>query len=223
MWSLLKAEIQYNTPIFWYIIICSVLGFFAIHLMPVITGEVPENQNSGSIFLSLMVAYFVMSMLANPWGKEKRTRQFIKLPVSLQHMRVAHFLVYVLFWIILVFFFVLFTLVSQYFIVDSSIFLMLCVQTGLVLFIYALSGFLGCFPDSIWRKSIEIMFLLVLLFIAIAGVIHTYQTAVDSHFVDSILSWIYRSKLSASLWLFFGLGLTIFVVLFGNRQSYRDT
>ena len=167
MWSLLKAEIQYNTPIFWYVIICSVLGFLAIHLMPVITGEVPGNQNSGTIFLSLMVAYFVMSMLTNPWGKEKRTRQFVKLPVSLLHTRLAHFLLHLLFWIILVLFFLLFTQVSKYFVLDSAIFLVICVQTGLALFIYALFGFFNCFTDSVWRKSVEIISLLVFLFISI--------------------------------------------------------
>lgn len=223
MWPLLKAEMKYNSPILWYIVICSVLGFLGIHFMPDITGDAPLNPNSGSIFLSLMVAYFIMSMLSNPWGKEKRTRQFLKLPVSLQQIKISYFLVYVLYWILLVFIFLLCTLISKYFILDASAFLMLCVQTGIAFFIFALFGFVSCFPDSVGRKSFEIFLLLVFLFISIAGVIHTYQGKGDSHFFDSVLSWIYRSKLSASLWLIFGLGLTLLVLRFSSRKSYADT
>jgi hypothetical protein len=223
MWPLFRAEIQYNSPIFWYVVTCSVLGFLGIHFMPEITGDAPLNPNSGTIFLSLMVAYFIMSMLSNPWGKEKRTRQLLKLPVSLQQIKISHFLVYVLYWILLVFIYLLCTLVSKYFILDASAVLMLCVQTGIAFFIFALFGFVSCFPDSVGRKSIEIFLLLIFLFISIAGVIHTYQGKGDSHFVDSVLSWIYRSKLRASFWLIFGLGLTLLVLRFANRKSYADT
>ncbi|MGD9346653.1 MAG: hypothetical protein PVH84_12365 [Candidatus Aminicenantes bacterium] len=223
MWPLFRAEIQYNSPIFWYIVVCSVLGFLGIHFMPEITGEAPLNPNSGTIFLSLMVAYFMMSMLSNPWGKEKRTRQLLKLPVSLQQIKIAHFLVYILYWILLVFLYLLCTLVSEYFVLDASAFLMLCVQTGIAFFIFALFGFVSCFPDSAGRKSIEIFLLLLFLFISIAGIIHTYQAKGDTHFVDSVLSWMYQSKLSASLWLIFGLGLTVLVLRFAIRKSYADS
>jgi len=223
MWPLFRAEIQYNSPIFWSILICSVLGFLGIHFMPEITGEAPLDPNSGAIFLSLMVAYFIMSMLSNPWGKERRTRQLLKLPVSLQQIKNAHFLVYVVYWVLLVFLYLLGTLVSKYFVLDASAFLMLCVQTGMAFFIFALFGFVGSFPDSIGRKPIEIFLLSVFLFIAIAGVIHTYQAKSDTHFVDSVFSWMYRSKLSASLWPILGLGLTVLVLRLKTRKSYADT
>ncbi len=202
--------------------ICSVLGFLAIHFWPVATGEVPTNKNSGTIFLSLMVAYYIMSMLSNPWGKEKRTRQFIMLPVSLRHIRISHFLLYVLYWILLVSIFLLYTLVSKYFVLNSATFLILCVQTGLVFFFYSLFGLVSCFPESVSRKSTEIFLLLFFSFISIAGVIHTYQAKDDAHFVDSVLSWLYRSKLSAVLWLIFGLGLAFLVLRFTKRKSYAD-
>ena len=223
MWALIRAEIVYNSPILLYIVICSVLGFSGIHFMPLITGDSPLNPNSGIIFLSLMVAYFIMSILSNPWGKEKRTRQLIKIPVSLQNIKISHFLVYVLYWILLVFIFLFCTWVSKYFVLDSPAFLILCVQTGIALFIYALFAIISCFPDSVGRKSIEVFLLLIFLFISIAGVIHTYQAKGDSHFVDSALSWIYRSKISASLWLILGLGLSLLVLRFANRRSYSDT
>jgi len=223
MWPLLKAEIKYNIPILLYIIICSVLGFFAIHFWPVLTGEAPSNQNSGTVFLSLMVAYFIMSILSNPWGKEKRTSQFIRLPVSLQHIKISHFFLYVLYWILLVLIFLCCVLLSNYFVLDYTILLILCVQTGIAFVFYALFGFVTYFPESVGRKAIEIFLLLFFVFISIAGVIHTYQAGGDSVFVDSVLSWLYQSKLSAVLWLFFGFGLTFLVVRFAERKSYADT
>jgi len=222
MWQLFKSEIKYNMPILWYIIICSVMGFLAIHFWPVLTGEVPSNQNSGTIFLSLMVAYFIMSMLSNPWGKEKRTQQFIRLPVSIQLIRISHFLLYVLYWILLVSIFLCCVLLSHYFLLDYPTFLILCVQTGVAFVFYSLFGFVTCFPESVGRKTIEVFLLLFFAFISIAGVIHAYQAGGDSFFVDSVLSWIYRSKLSAALWLIFGFGLAFLVIRFGERKSYAD-
>lgn len=223
MWPLLRAEIRYNTPIIWYIIICSVLGFLAIHFWPVLAAESPSNQNSGTIFLSLMVAYFIMSILSNPWGKEKRTRQFIRLPVSIQHIRLSHFLLYALYWILLVSIFLVFTPLSHDFSLDYPIVLILCVQTGIAFAFYALFGLVNCFPESVGRKALEIFLLLFFLFISIAGVIHTFQAKGDSHFVDSVLSWLYRSKLSAALWLIVSIGLIFLVVRFAERRSYADT
>jgi hypothetical protein len=222
MWLLLKAEIKYNIPILWYIVICSVLGFLAIQFWPELTNETPENANSGTIFLSLMVAYFIMSMLSNPWGKERRTGQFVRLPVSLQQIRISHLLLYVLYWILLVSIFLCCVLISNYFLLDYSTVLILCVQTGVAFVFYALFGFVVCFPDSVKRKALEVFLLLFFVFISIAGVIHAYQAGGDSFFVDSVLSWLYRSKMSAVLWLIFGFGLAVLVVRFADRKSYAN-
>lgn len=223
MWPLFRAEMKYNMPIIWSILICSVLGFLAIHFWPVITGELPSNQNSGGIFLSLMVAYFIISLLSNPWGKERRTRQYIRLPVSLHQIRISHFLLYVLFWCLLVINFLLFTWISHYFVLDSATFLILCVQTGVAFFIYGFFGAMSLFRESAGRKVLEISVPLFFLFISIAGSIHVLQGQGDSFFVDRVLSWLYRSKLSASLWLICGLALAFIVVLFLEQKSYTDT
>jgi hypothetical protein len=198
------------------------LGFLAIHFWPVWTGKVPENQNSGSVFLSLMVAYFMMAMLSNPWGKEKRTRQFVRLPVSLLHVRMSHALLYVFYWVLLVSLFLIFTLVSESFFLDYPTFLILCVQTGIAFVFYSLFGFVLCFPDSVGRKSVEVFLLLFFVFISIAGVIHTYQAGGDSFFIDRVLYWLYRSKLSAALWLILGFGFVFLAVRYARRKSYAD-
>ena len=222
MWPMLRSEIKYNIPILWYILICSALGFLAIHFWPVLTGEMPSNQKSGTIFLSLMVAYFIMTILSNPWGKERRTRQFIRLPVSLRQIRVSHFLLYVLYWIVLVFIYLCCVLLSRYFILDFPTLLLLCVQTGIAFAFYSLIGIVTCFPESIGRKVIEAFLLLLFVFISIAGVIHTYQAEGDSFFVDNVLSWLYQTELSAALWLVLGFGLALLVVRYAGRKSYAD-
>jgi hypothetical protein len=194
----------------------------AIHFWLALSGEVPSDQNSGTIFLSLMVAYFIMSLLSNPWGRERRTRQFVRLPVSLQHMRMSHFLLYVLYWGFLITIFLSCVLFSSYFLLDYPTLLILCVQTGIAFVFYSLFGFVICFPESVARKAIEVFLLLFFVFISIAGVIHTYQAGGDSFFVDSVLSWPYRSELSAILWPVFGFGLAFLVVRFAVRRSYTD-
>jgi hypothetical protein len=105
---------------------------------------------------------------------------------------------------------------------DYTTLLILCVQTGIAFVFYALFGLVNCFPESIGRKATEIFLLLFFVFISIAGVIHTYQAGDDSFFVDSVLSWLYRSALSAALWPIIGFLLAFLVVRFGERKSYTD-
>ena len=36
MWRLLKAELSYNIPVFWLILLASFLGFLGIHFWPMV-------------------------------------------------------------------------------------------------------------------------------------------------------------------------------------------
>jgi hypothetical protein len=220
VWRLLKAEIVYNTPVFWSILLTSLLGFLGIHFYPIIFGQTLTNLDTGYIYLSLAYFFFVMALLATPWAKEKRLRQLVCLPVSARWIGRAHLSLHLIYWLIIIVLFFLWTGISEYFSMNLSVLLALGVLTGVSFFVYSLIAFTGRFRESVGLNILQIGLILLFGFVAVAGAVHTYQGKQNSHLIDDFLSWTFQSPISALVWLILGLGLSILMISLSRAKSY---
>ncbi len=124
--------------------------------------------------------------------------------------------------------FIVYDFLSRYFLIDTRTVLALCAQTGMALLIFSLYFFWDDLKDTFnqslnTRKTMGFMavgLFLILCFIALAGVIHTYQGKHSSLF-DLFLSWLYQSNSGVMLSAFLGVILSILTVYtFQLRKSY---
>jgi hypothetical protein len=220
VWRLLKAEIVYNTPVFWSILLTSLLGFLGLHFYPIIFRQTLANMNTGFIYLSLAYSFFVMALLATPWAKEKRPRQLVCLPVSVRRIGRAHLSLHVIYWLAILVLFFLWTGISKYFSMNLSVLLALCVLTGVSFLVYSLIAFTSRFKESVGLNILQIGLILLFGFVVAAGAVHTYQGKQDSHLIDNFLSWTFQSPISALVWLILGLGLSILMISLSRAKSY---
>lgn len=220
MWRLLKAEVVYNTPVFWAILLTSLLGFLGLHFYPIIFRQTLANMNTGFIYLSLAYSFFVMALLATPWAKEKRPRQLVCLPVSVRRIGRAHLSLHVIYWLAILALFFLWTGISKYFSMNLSVLLALCVLTGDSFLVYSLIAFTSRFKESVGLNILQIGLILLFGFVVAAGAVHTYQGKQDSHLIDNFLSWTFQSPISALVWLILGLGLSILMISLSRAKSY---
>jgi hypothetical protein len=163
-----------------------------------------------------------MSILSTPWGKEKRVRQLVQLPVSVRTIGISHLLLFITFWIYIVGLYFVYTGISRYYSLAPPTFISLCSMTGLVFFLYAFFVFSYWIRPSMVRKFFEGFTILFLGFIALAGIIHSYQHNENSNFFDFILSWIFQSETSALILPLSGLGLSILLLLSLRHKSYVE-
>ncbi len=220
MWRLLKAEIVYNTPVFSSILLTSLVGFLGLHFYPMIFRQTLANMNTGFIYLSLAYFFFVMALLATPWAKEKRPRQLACLPVSIRRIGKVHLLLHLIYWLAILALFFLWIGISKYFSLGLSVFLALGVLTGVSFFVYSLIAFMSWFKESAGLNILQMGLILLFGFVVAAGTVHTYQGKQDSHLVDNLLSWTFRSPISALVWLILGLGSSILMISLSRAKSY---
>jgi hypothetical protein len=202
-----------------YVFVVSVVGYLLLHFWPVLFGDVP-NKNVGYISICYMYSNFVMAMLILPWAKEKRGRHLAGLPVSIRSIDLAHLALFILYWLEILVLFLIFVAISPNYYLDSATGIALLSQTGVVFIVYALIAILNVFPDSAWKKMAEIAILLFFAFIAVAGIVYTYQRMEAVHAVDHILSWAYRSSTGPFLIFFTSICLVLLFLFFPWRRSY---
>lgn len=220
MWRLLKAEIAYNSQVFLFILLTSILGFLGIHFWPVLFPQPLANTDTGYVYLSLMYSYFVMAVLVTPWAKEKRPRQLVCLPVSIHQISMAHGLLHGVYWILIVALFTLWSGISEYFSIDLSVLLAFGVLTGMSFLVYSVIAFVSRFQESVAKGAIQIIFILLIGTIAAAGIVHNYQGRGDFHVIDDFLSWSFQSPASALIWMVAGIGAAVIVLSLPRFKSY---
>lgn len=221
MWSILKTEIEYNRISLVYVFVVCVFGYLLLHFWPTLFGSVP-NKNVGYMSICYMYSNFVMAMLILPWTKEKRRRYLVVQPVSIRNINSAHLILFIIYWLEILVVFVIFVVLSPNYVLDSATGIALLSQTGVVFIVYAGSALLNYFPDSAWRKMAEIAVILIFGFLALAGIVHTYQGNEDVHVVDRLLSWIYRSATGSFILLTASAGLVLFFLFYPWRKSYVE-
>ncbi len=222
MWRLLKAEIAYNTQVFLFILLTSLVGFLGIHFWPVLNRQPLINTNTGYVYLAGTYSYFIMAALVSAWAREKRLRQLVCIPLSVRQIGRAHGLLHLIYWIVILALFFVWVWISEYFIWDRSVFLALCVLTGFSWFVYAIMAAASRFRDSVARGVIQLFLILFFGTIAVAGIVHNYQGRGDSHLVDDFLSWIFKSPAFALIWMTIGIGSGIAVLFLPRLKSYVD-
>lgn len=221
MWLILKTEIEYNRISILYVFVLSAIGYLLVHFWPSFFGSVP-NKNIGYITICLMYSNFVMALLILPWAKEKRGRYLVVQPVSIRSINLAHLALYILYWLEILVVFIIFVALSPNYYLDSATGIALLSQTGVVFIVYAGIAILNVFPDSVWRKMAEIAVILFFGFLAVAGIVHTYQGIEDTHVVDRILSWAYRSSSGPSILVFASVSLVLLSLFYPWRKSYVE-
>ncbi len=220
MWRLLKAEIAYNAQGFLFIVLTSILGFLGLHFWPLVFPKQLTNMNTGYVYLSLTYSYFIMAIMVSSWAKEKRSRQFVCLPVSIRWIGAAHGLLHGIYWVFIVTLFFLWIWISKYFVWDNTVFLAICVLTGVSWFVFSIIAFTSRFGDSTLMGAAQIIFILFFGTIVVAGIVHNYQRQGDNHFVDVFLSWVFQSPASALLWMILGIGSAVVVLSLPRLRSY---
>jgi hypothetical protein len=219
LWSILKAEFEYNRINIWNVFVVSVIGYLLMHFWPTFFGSVP-NKNVGYVSISYMYFNFVMAMLILPWAKEKRVRLLVVQPVSIRTVQLSHLALFIFFWLEILTLFLIFVVLSPNYYFDSATGTALLSQTGIAFIVYASIAILNVFPDSVWRKTAEIAVLLVFAFIAVSGIVFTYQGMKAVHAVDRMLSWMYRSSTGPFFIFFTSVLLVILFLFYPWRKSY---
>jgi hypothetical protein len=222
VWRLLKAEIAYNMQVFLFILLTSLVGFFGIHFWPVLNRQPLINTNTGYVYLAVTYSYFIMAALVTPWAKEKRSRQLVYLPLSVRQIKGAHGMLHLTYWAFIVALFFVWIRISEYFILDRSVFLAMGVMTGISGCAYSILAFASRFRDSVARGVIQIALILFFGTVAVAGIVHTYQGKGNSHAIDELLSWIFRSPVSVLIWMFAGIGSAVWVLSLPRQNSYGE-
>ena len=222
MLHLLRAEIRYNRPVFWYIFVCALLAFLSLHFWRAMFGTTPGNANVGYLFVVYFYFYFVMAILTTPWGKEKRVRQLILLPVSPFQIGMANMLLFFSYWSFLFGLFIIWILISQFFSLATPTIISIVTMTGMAFTVRACIVLLGQYPDTKWRKISEGLVILIIGFLAMAGVVHIFQQEADSGWFDRILSWMCQSPAGAGAWLLLGIGLSIWTLFYPRLESYAE-
>lgn len=222
MWRLLKAEIAYNTQVFLFILLTSLVGFLGIHFWPVLNRQPLINTNTGYVYLASTYSYFIMAALVTPWAREKRLRQLVCLPLSVRQIGKAHGLLHLIYWTVIVALFFVWVWISEYFIWDRSVFLALCVLTGFSWIVYAIMAIANRFRDSVVRGAIQWTIILFFGTIAAAGIVHNYQGRGDRYLIDDFLSWIFQSPAFALIWLTIGIGSAVAVLFLSRIKSYAE-
>lgn len=219
MWPLFKTEVSYNRISIAYVFVVSAAGYLLVHFWPTLFST-PPNRNVGYISICYMYFNFVMAMLILPWAKEKRRRFLAVLPGPIRNISLAHLALFILYWLEILVLFLIFVALSPNYILDSATGIALLTQSGIVFIVYACIAILNVFSDSAWRKMAEIAVLLLFGFIAVAGIVHSYQRVEEVHVVDRILSWVYRSSTGPFFLFFAGVGLVLFFLYYPWRKSY---
>lgn len=222
MWRLLKSEIRYNRPVFWYIFVCALLAFLSLHFWPAIFGTTPGNANIGYLFVVYFYFYFVMAILTTPWAKEKRIRQLMLLSISPLQIGMANLLLFFSYWFFLFGLFVIWIHISQFFSWATPTIISIATMTGMAFTVRACMVLLSQFQDRKWRTISEGLVILIIGFLALAGVVHIFQQGADSDWFDRILSWMCQSPAGAGVWLLLGIGLSITALFYPRPESYVE-
>jgi hypothetical protein len=229
MWKLLKAEIRYRKDIFLLIFLSSVIYFIFLFFY---FGKNRPDNNTGLYFLVYMFFCIIVTVVFNPWIREKRNRRFLVLPVSIRTIGFVRFTAEIIYWLALIALFFGYSLLAKTFVVDKETLFALCAQTGIVLMGYSLASFWG---DMIWPIASESshslvekiigsllkLFIPVQLFllfiIQFTGMIQCYDK------VKGIYYYMYQTAAGASV--LFLLGIILFILsifIFEHRKSYLE-
>jgi hypothetical protein len=225
------AEILFYKKIFLNTILVSVFSFGILHNWPMITGEIPPNENIGYISISHMFFFFLAAIFQMTfWKKNYQYRRQMLLPVGLRQVGILRWIIISMYWITMIALFIIYDLLSRYFLIDARTVLALCAQTGMALLIFSIYFFWDDLKDTFkqslsTRRAIAVMTVglsLIVCFIALAGIIHTYQGKNNSVF-DLFLSWLYQSNSGVMLSVLLGAILSILTLsTFQLRKSYLE-
>lgn len=229
MMKILIAEIFFYKKIFFNTIFVSIFSFGILHNWPIITGEIPPNMNIGYISISHMFFFFLAAIFQMTfWKQNNQYRRQILLPIKLRQVGILRWIIISVYWITMIALIIAYDSLSRYFLIDTKTVLALCAQTGMALLIFSVYFFWDdlkdTFNQNLYRgktiRFIAVATFLILCFIALAGVIHTYQGRNSSSF-DLFLSWLYQSNSGVLLSIFLGMILSILTVTtFQLRKSY---
>jgi len=236
MWAVLKAELNDNRQICFYILLASVFSFGILHNWPLLTGEVPENPNIGYISIAHIYFFFFGAILFTwYWSKRVSYRRQILLPFTARKVGIMRLLIFTSYWLLVVLIIVLDSFISKYYIMNSVMVRSILTQTGMALIAYSLFFFWQDLRDfSIVNNSPHgtgnrryydyLMFVLIALisFVAMAGIIHTYQGKGGSDY-DWFLTWLYQSNSGILSSLLIGFLLSyVSIITFQKRKCYSD-
>lgn len=237
MWRIVRAEIVYNNSVYLFIFVVSLLSFLVLHNWTAIIGEVPANMNIGYISLSHMFFFFVGTIFNSLWWKEKLYRRYLLIPISVWQIGIVRLILFIIFWFGIVMLFFIYTQISDYFAVDSLTLLSLCSQSGMVLVVFSLifiwTDLRNLFSNhrtllGVPRRKLfgigALIFVSFFCFIAMAGIVHNYQTHDRfGHITFNFWQWIYRTNSGVSFFIFLGLGLSVLsIATFVRRKSYLE-
>lgn len=144
-------------------------------------------------------------------------------------------LIFTSYWLLVVLIIVLDSFISKYYIMDSVMVRSILTQTGMALIAYSLFFFwqdlrdfsaVNNFPHGTGNRRYYdyLMFFLIAVvsFVAMAGIIHTYQRKGASDF-DWFLTWLYQSNSGILSSLLIGFLLScVSIITFQKRMCYLD-
>jgi len=237
MWKLFKSIVAYNWPTFLNLLAQSLVMFLFIHIYVLAAPDTISNKNIGYNSLHHMLIIFIVMIIATPWGKEKRIRQFLQLPASTTSVGLVHLSLFAIYWISIVMLFFLYCAVSVHYKIDKPTIFALCSQTGIAFILYSV-----VFAGQNFRKSCSdkyrisnipqnkiivipiVVLVVVFSVLAIAGIIHIYQNYAPSvQMKGNIFTWMYFSESGLIAFLMLGFLFSVLTVLsFSWRKSYVE-
>lgn len=232
MWKLLKAEIGYRKEIFLLIFLSSIPVFILLTNLRVLDENIEPGKNIAFIFQFYMLCCIFVTVIYNPWIREKRNRRLVPLPVSIRKIGLARAAAEIAYWLFLIILFVAAGLLSKKFVLNGHALLALLGQTGVLLIAYSLACF---FLDMILpidssgsgslieRGAAFVLKLLLPLEVFLLLIIQSAAIVSANQGKRGIFYRVFQTGWGAAAVLF--LGLVLFVCclfLFERRRTYAD-
>ena len=235
MWQVLKSEWNYHRMFILYLITVSTLSFISIQFYPLYTGKPIILSNAGIISQGHIYFNFLGMILVSLSLRPNRNRHCLSLPISIWKIGLLRIFFYLSYWLLLVIFYLLFTQISENYLLNRTTLMILGTQTGIILIIYSVF-FMGMdtiksmkkgklyFHISLrkWFGLLVGLLILSVSFLVISAIVMNYQNRGSSP-IDRFLLGLYRSPTGTFSLL--GIGMILIAAstyVFINRASYTE-
>jgi len=141
MWKVIKSEISYRVNTLIWVLLSSLAIYFLISSNWIFEKPIQRQRNLGLVFFIYMLIVFAVVLILKAWSRENRDRQLILLPISIRFIGLIRIFLDIVLWLILIGLFLIFSLLSDHFHLNTAVWWLLAMVTGCVLVAISLASF----------------------------------------------------------------------------------
>ena len=230
MWKVIKSEINYRVNTLIWIALSSLATYVLITSSAIFGKTYNRQLNLGLVFSIYMLIVLAVVLIMKAWSKENRDRQLIVLPISLRFIGMVRILLDIVIWLILISFFLFFSIINNHFHLDITVWWLLALVTGCVLIFISLFSFLRDLVIPVKNRGSNLLIDKILSFAMnalipgffyILGLIQLMLIIQILKNEKSVITHTFLNPAVTLAVLFTGILLVVFsIILFEKRTSY---